>query len=259
MPSIEPQWLSSGTIALTAIALTFVLAGLIKGVIGLGLPTIAMGLLGVFMAPAQAATLLIVPSLVTNVQQMLNGGALRSLLRRLWSMQAAVVIGTLWAPVSLATLDVRLASAGLGTALIAYAALGLASIRFSVSARAQHWVSPLVGLITGAISAATGVFVVPAAPYLQGLGLSKDELVQALGLSFTVSTVALSLRLAFDGSLMFSTTTLGWGLIMPLLAALLGMAIGQKLRGKLGEAAFKRVFFVGLLLVGLHLLFKGLL
>ncbi|MEQ1772898.1 MAG: sulfite exporter TauE/SafE family protein [Burkholderiales bacterium] len=259
MPSIEPQWLSSSAAILAAIAFTFVLAGLIKGVIGLGLPTIAMGLLGIFMPPLQAATLLIVPSLVTNVQQMLNGGALRSLLRRLWSMQLAVVIGTLWAPVSMATLDARIASAGLGAALMVYALLGLASVRFSVTGNAERWVSPAVGLITGAITAATGVFVVPAAPYLQGLGLSKDELVQALGLSFTVSTVALSLRLAFDGSLMFNATTLGWGLIMPLAAALLGMAIGQKLRGKLSEIAFKRVFFAGLLLVALHLIVKGLL
>jgi uncharacterized membrane protein YfcA len=116
-----------------------------------------------------------------------------------------------------------------------------------------------VGLITGAITAATGVFVVPAAPYLQGLGLNKDELVQALGLSFTVSTVALSLRLALDGSLMFNAMPLGWGLVMPLLAALSGMVIGQQWRGKLGETAFKRVFFAGLLLVGSHLALKGLL
>jgi uncharacterized membrane protein YfcA len=258
MPSIDPSWLSPNVI-LAAIALIFALAGLIKGVIGLGLPTIAMGLLGVFMPPVQAAALLIVPSLVTNVQQMLNGGALRALLRRLWSMQAAVVIGTVWAPVSMATLDVRIASAGLGTALMVYALLGLAAVRFSVSSNVERWASPAVGLITGAITAATGVFVVPAAPYLQGLNLGKEDLVQALGLSFTVSTVALTLRLALDGSFMFSTTTLGWGLIAPLLAALAGMAIGQKLRGKLSEATFKRVFFVGLLLVGLHLLLKGLL
>ncbi len=245
-------------VVLAGIAVTFVLAGLIKGVIGLGLPTIAMGLLGVFMPPAQAATLLIVPSLVTNVQQMLDGGALRSLLRRLWPMQVAVVIGTLWAPFSLATLDVRVASAGLGAALVVYAAFGLASIRLAVSNSAQRWASPAVGLVTGVITAATGVFAVPAAPYLQGLGLSKDELVQALGLSFTVSTIALSLRLAWDGSLTWNATSIGWGMAMPLLAALLGMAAGQKLRGKLSEAVFRRVFFGGLLLIGLHLLFKGM-
>jgi len=256
---LESPWLTSSVVVAAAIALTFIVAGLIKGVVGLGLPTIAMGLLGVFMPPAQAATLLIVPSLVTNVQQMLGGGALRSLVRRLWSMQVAAVAGTLWAPVSLATLDARVASAGLGAALIVYATLGMASVKFSVSDRAQRWASPLVGLITGAITAATGVFAIPAAPYLQGLGLSKDELVRALGLSFTISTLALSWRLASDGSLVISAATVGWSVAMPLLAALLGMAIGQKLRGKLSEGTFKRVFYTGLLLVGLHLLLKGLL
>ncbi len=250
------------TIVVAGIAATFLLAGLIKGVIGLGLPTIAMGLLGVFMPPAQAATLLIVPSLVTNVQQMLDGAALRSLLRRLWPMQAAVVIGTLWAPISLATLDVRVASIGLGAALVVYAAFGLASMRLAVSNSLQRWASPAVGLVTGVITAATGVFAVPAAPYLQGLGLSKDELVQALGLSFTVSTIALSMRLAWDGSLTWyagNTASIGWGMVMPLLAALLGMALGQKLRGKLSETTFRRAFFSGLLLIGLHLVIKGML
>ena len=227
--------------------------------VGLGLPTIAMGLLGIFMPPVQAATLLLVPSLVTNIQQMLTGGALRSLLRRLWSMQLAVVIGTLWAPISVATLDAKIASAGLGTALVIYAAMGLGSKKFPVSARAQRWASPLVGVVTGAITAATGVFVFPAAPYLQGMGLQKNELVQALGLSFTVSTAALACRLAMDGSLVVNATTSGWNLVVPLLVAILGMTIGQLLRGRMGEAIFKRTFFIGLLLVGIHLMLKGLL
>jgi uncharacterized membrane protein YfcA len=174
-------------------------------------------------------------------------------------MQLAIVLGTLWGPVSLATLDAHVASAGLGAALMVYAVLGLGAIRFAVSGHAQHWASPLVGLITGVITAATGVFVFPAAPYLQGIGLRKEELVQALGLSFTVSTIALSWRLASDGSLMFGAAIGGWSLIVPLLAAFAGMMIGGKLRGKLSEAVFKRVFFVGLLLVGSHLLLKGLL
>ncbi len=37
-----------------------------------------------------------------------------------------------------------------------------------------------------------GVFAIPAVPYIGALGLSKDELIQALGLSFTVWTIALA-------------------------------------------------------------------
>ena len=36
------------------VVVTFILAGTVKGVIGLGLPTVAMGLLGLAMPPAHA-------------------------------------------------------------------------------------------------------------------------------------------------------------------------------------------------------------
>src|SRR5450830_2016967 len=80
---------------LSAIAVIFLLAGMVKGVVGLGLPTVAVGLLGLFMPPLQAAALLIVPSLVTNVWQLLAGGRFVWLLRRLWLMLAGIVVGTL--------------------------------------------------------------------------------------------------------------------------------------------------------------------
>jgi len=79
---------------LAATAGAFLLAGFIKGVIGLGMPTVAIGLLGLLMAPAQAAAILVVPSLVTNVWQFAVGGDLFALVRRLWPMLAGICIGT---------------------------------------------------------------------------------------------------------------------------------------------------------------------
>jgi uncharacterized membrane protein YfcA len=51
------------------VSAVFFLAGFVKGVIGLGLPTIAMGLLAIVMSPVEAAGLLILPSLLTNAWQ----------------------------------------------------------------------------------------------------------------------------------------------------------------------------------------------
>lgn len=174
------------------------------------------------------------------------------------ALQLGVMVGTLWAPVSLVTLDAHLASVGLGFALIVYALLGLLAIPLAVPRRGEGVYSFATGLATGAITAATGVFVFPAVPYLQALSLKKNELVQALGLSFTVSTVALFLRLVFDGSFAVGQMPGGWSLLLPLPAALLGMAAGQALRGRVGEKGFKRLFFAGLLLIGLYMLARGL-
>jgi len=240
-------------ILLLWIALIFLPAGLVKGVIGLGLPTIGMGLLALLMPPAEAAAMLALPSLVTNVWQMLAGRRLAAITRRLWPMMLGVCLGT-WAGAGLMTgVSAHYATAGLGVALILYAIVGLTAFRFSLRGRLEPILSPVIGAITGVITAATGVFVIPAVPYLQGIGLEKDELVQALGLSFTISTLALAASLAAGG--VFVPT-----MIVPTLVALcvslLGMWLGQVVRERLSPTTFRRCFFVGLLLLGAWLAVK---
>ena len=77
------------------VSAVFVLAGVVKGVIGLGLPTLSMALLALWMPPATAAALLIAPSLVTNLWQLQPWGGVPAMLRRLAGMQAGIVAGTL--------------------------------------------------------------------------------------------------------------------------------------------------------------------
>lgn len=230
--------------------LTFLLAGFIKGVIGLGLPTVSMGLLSVIIAPAQAASLLIVPSFVTNVWQLAAGPRFGALARRLWPMMLGVIAGTLAGAGFMTSDSGGRAVIGLGIALIAYAIVGLTAVKFSVPPRAEIWLGPVVGIITGLITAATGVFVIPAVPYLGALGLAKDDLIQALGLSFTISTIALAAALMESGA--FAGATIGVSLIA-LMPALIGMAIGGWVRGRVSEIVFRRCFFIGLLALGLHL------
>jgi uncharacterized protein len=237
------------------IALTFVLAGFVKGVIGLGLPTVAVGLLGLVMAPAEAAALLVVPSLVTNLWQLFAGPRFGALLRRLWPMLVAICLGT-WAGAGLLTGgSAGHATAALGAALVLYALVGLGRLQLRVSPRWERRLSPLIGAATGLVTAATGVFVLPAVPFLQALGLDKEDLIQALGLSFTVSTIALAVGLAHDGA--FGGGTLGHS-ALAIVPALAGMGIGQWIRLRVRPALFRRCFFLGLLVLGADLLIRGL-
>lgn len=180
----------------------FVLAGFVKGAIGLGLPMISMGLLALFMPPVEAAAILTVPSLVTNVWQMLAGPRLGAVLQRLWPMMLGVCLGT-WA--------------GAG------------------------WM--------------IGVFAIPAVPYLQAIRLEKEELVQALGLSFTVSTAALAFNLTAAGALNIS---LAGATIGALAMAAIGMGFGQAVRRAWQPDTFRLWFFAGLLVLGLYLVARAL-
>ena len=233
---------------------TFLLAGTIKGVIGLGLPTIAMGLLGLAMAPTQAAALLIIPATLTNVWQLTFGGHLQVLLRRLWPLLLAIFIGTGFGTLWIGMVGGAWAIRGLGAALMVYALSGLFLPTLRIGAVQEGWLAPLCGLLTGVITSATGVFVIPAVPYLQALGLSRDELVQALGLSFTVSTLALAAGLSWRGALGGGELSAS---LLALIPALLGMWLGQWLRQRISAVLFKRVFFIGLGVLGGHLLVSG--
>src|ERR1700735_18163 len=249
MPSIEP-------FPVVVATLSFLLAGFVKGVIGLGLPTVSMGLLSVVMPPAKAASLLIVPSFVTNVWQLAAGASFTRLAHRLWPMLAGVVLGTLAGTGLLTGSQAGQAAVALGFLLMLYAVLGITSVRFSVSPAAEWWLGPLIGALTGLATAATGVFVIPALPYLGALNLDKEDLIQALGLSFTVSTIALATSLVTGG--VFALGDIGASTLV-LAPALLGMAAGGAMRGRFSEQTFRRVFFGGLLVLGAHLASRAVL
>jgi len=240
------------------ICAVFALGGFVKGVVGLGLPTVAMGLLSVLMAPAQAAALLVVPSFITNLWQIFGPG-FYALLRRLGLMLigvcAGVALGAGWLA-GPARPGGGWPALALGIALLVYAALGLLKRRAVVRPAHEPWLGPLVGVATGLVTAATGVFVIPAVPYLQALGLAKDDLVRALGLSFLVSTIALGASLGHGGALPIDTLTASLAALLP---ALLGMALGQWVRARVEAETFRTVFFCGLLLLGVYLALRAAL
>lgn len=241
---------------LVAVAAAFFFAGAIKGVIGLGLPTVAVGLLGLIMPPAQAAAILVVPSLVTNVWQAFAGGSVLALARRMWSLLLGICIGTLIGAFWLARNQATDASMWLGIALVIYAVLGLFNVHFSVPRRAEGWLGLIVGVSTGAITVATGVFALPGVPYIHALHFERDRLVQALGLSFTVSTVTLAAALAYAGEI---RPSLAAPVAIALVLAPAGMWLGQIVRQRVRPETFRLVFFLSLLALGVHLALRGLL
>jgi uncharacterized protein len=239
-----------------SITLTFFLAGLVKGVTGMGLPTVAMGVLGAVMTPVEAASILIVPSFVTNLWQLLTGPSLAILAKRLWPMMAGITAGTIVAS-SLLTADMSgWTTMGLAAALALYAGVSLLARPLSVPAGAEAWLSPLIGLATGAVTGGTGVLVIPAVPYLQALGFNKDDLVQALGLSFTVSTFALAIGLIWHGAFRLDNLALSALAILP---SLIGMWAGQAVRAKVSPATFRRWFLICLVLLAAELMLRPLL
>ena len=232
------------------IAGVFMLAGFVKGVVGLGLPTVAMGLLAVTMAPSKALAIVIVPAVLTNVWQTLVGPYLPDIMRRLWPLLVGTVLGIWLNAGSLTGPYAHYLPVALGVLLVFYAALGMSQVAFTVARRDEKWIGGVVGVVTGVISAATGVQVIPSMPFLQAIGMEKDELVQALGVFFTVATLALGFTLTRSG-LVNSATALPGAVAMA--SSFAGVFLGQAVRSRMDAERFRRWFLIAMIFLGLYL------
>ncbi|MEJ7932340.1 sulfite exporter TauE/SafE family protein [Ramlibacter sp. AN1015] len=232
------------------VAAVFALAGAVKGLTGMGLPTVAVSLLGLWMAPLQAAALLVAPSLATNLAQC-RGPHLRRLARMLWPAWLGLAAATVLAPPWTAAVDARVL---LGVVLVLYGSWGLARPRLPDLRGSAGLAGFVAGSATGLVASATAVFALPLVPFLQSLRLDKDEMVQALGLGFTVATLSLALRIGAvaPGQLV------GPGPALAVVAAFLGMWLGTRLRGRISAQAFQRSLLLTFILLGVANLAKGL-
>ncbi len=237
-------------------ALVFVLAGLVKGVLGVGLPTIAVGLLSTVMSPAESVALMLVPALLTNVWQAFASKYFWRILRRLWPTFLGILAGTFIASrLGLGLLSPEAASVtriALGITLLIYAAVGLARVKLSVASWAEPWLGSLIGLVTGMLSAVAGIYMIPAVPYYQAVGFEPGEFVQAQGVSYTVSTLAL-MALLMGGNVLDKSNMSAS--VIAVIPAVLGMVLGQAIRNAVRPQVFRLCFYFGMGALGAHLAF----
>jgi len=234
-----------------AVVGTFLIAGTVKGVIGLGLPTVSLALLTVAIDLPHAMALLLVPSFVTNLWQAVVGGSGSAILRRLWPFLLMATV-TVWiGATALTRVDLSLLSALLGALLVVYSTVDLAGLRFRITMRQEMWIGPLVGSANGILTGMTGSFVVPGVLFLQAIGLPRDMLIQAMGMLFTISTLALAVALQENDLLTMELGTLSAAALLP---AIIGMILGQRIRQRLPEQLFRRVFFIALLMLGAYII-----
>lgn len=227
----------------------FLLAGAIKGVIGLGITTVPVGLLTAVLNLETAMALVVFPAFFANLWQASTGGHAKMLISRLWPFLVCACVTIPLGAQALEAASVHVLSALLGVILVIYSVIGLVGLRLTISAKSETWSGPTMGAANGVLTGMTGSFIFPGVVFLQGLGLGRDGLIQGMGMLFTVSTVGLAFALN-ERAIM--TTELASFSIIALLPATIGLFAGQRLRRILSEAQFRAFFQVALIFLGTY-------
>jgi uncharacterized membrane protein YfcA len=235
------------------ISFTFIFAGYVKGIIGLGLPSVSLALLTATLGLKDAMTIMLIPTFCTNILQGVIGGNFIFIIKRFSTLIITAATGTWFATGILARSDAILLSGLLGLSICSYASISLFTPQIPAPDKHEKWLSPIIGVISGLLTGLTGSFIMPGVIYLQATRMPRDMLIQAMGVIFSVATLSLAVSLGGHNLLPKETIIISTFALIP---ALTGMRLGQITRKMIPEKKFRLVFFIGLLLLGSYIITK---
>lgn len=240
--------------SITALLLALFVAGATKGLIGVGMPIVAVPILTLVVDLPVVVGLLSIPLIITNVPQALQGDRALVVLRRLAPILCGLIVGVFLGVRLLATMDSAALKPVVGIALIAIAVLMLLSPRLIVSKAVEPIASPVVGVIgglLGGLAALPGplVFI-----YLIALGIDRDRFVQYSSMFLTVAASLMAITLGGGGLLGWSDALVSAAAALPIF---LGMWAGTFMRQFVSPGLFRKLILGVVVLSGLHLSLHG--
>ena len=242
-----PGWL------LGYIFFAFLLAGTVKGFLGLGLPAVLIATLTLFIPPVEALSLIVVPMLATNVFQYLRSRDRLATARRYWLFALLMLATITVVAVNLPSYPKEFLLASIGFAMALFALTSLSGLSLSVSGNPGWQV--LGGLAAGALGGVSGVWAPPVVIYLMGRNIGKEEFIGAVGFLFMAGSVGL---VAVLGGIDVVTLQVAGRSVATLAVALVGFRIGERLRDRIDGAFFRKCVLVAFLVMGARLMLVGL-
>jgi len=244
-------------------AVAFTVAGFVKGVFGFGFPIITLIILTLTIGLLDALAIIVVPTIVTNIWQSLSGPYLKDITRRMW-LYFVVAITFIWfTSAYLTVVNIKWPTAMLGAVLFIFALSRLLNVSISVP---RKWELPLSvplgainGMLTGMtgsfmLTGMTGSFMVPSVLFMQAMGFQRDMLVQAMGVFFAISTIALAVSLGKNDLISMQHLQLS---LLALVPSIVGLYIGRWIRLRINEERFQQIFLVSVLLLGGYIWYQA--
>ena len=245
----------ASTFVIIAATAALFAGGLAKGVLGVGLPMIALPLLYTSLPIREAVAIMYGPVLLMNVWQAFQGGWFLTALRKFWPMMTAVVAGTWLGAKALVGIDATTLQVIVGATVAGFSLVNLLQPKLAVSPKHFLWLSVVVG-VTGGFFGGLTLFIGPAViMFMVALRIPKEEFIGTIGLVYLLGIIPTGITYVAEGVLRAEH-------IVPTLIAcvpvFVGMLAGQWIRGRVNEDTFRKTLLVALVLIGLNMVRQGL-
>ena len=249
------MFIDASPMLLIAAIAALLAGGVAKGILGVGLPMIALPLLYTSVPIREAIALMYGPVLVMNVWQTFQGGYFMVALKKFWPMMVAVIIGTWLGAKTLVGIDSHLLQIVVGTTVIVFSLVNLLQPKLAIPERHALWISIIVGVIGGFFGGLT-LFIGPTViMFLVALRTPKDEFIGTVGLVYLLGIIPTGITYVAEGVLRAEH-------IVPTLVACIpvfvGMLAGQWIRSRVNEVTFRKVLLIAMVVIGLNMVRQAL-
>lgn len=249
--------LSLPVVGLVAVVVAF--GGLVKGVAGFGYAIASTALLASFLPPSTAVVVMILPMLVANLALLgeLQYQEFTDCLRRFWPYVALAVVGTAVGMTVLDVVPTALLTGGIGAFTLAYVAVKQPWVPLPGERAVAEYcfrTGPLakagLGFVSGFVFGVSNVAVQVVA-YLDSLSLDRATFVGVLAM-ILVGISGLRVGLAWTFGLYESSRLLLYSALVAV-PGVLGVAVGRRLRGHVGDSAERGTVLALLSVIGVRL------
>lgn len=241
--------------SILACAAALLAGGWVKGMLGVGLPMVAIPLMASFVPLREAIAIMYGPVLVTNLYQAFQGGFFLTAIKRFWPMMLAVVLGTWFGSKALVSIDPRWLGGIVGATVAAFSLVNLINPTLRVPERHTLWISLVIG-ITGGFFGGLTLFIGPAViMFLVALKVPKEEFIGTIGLIYLLGMVPTGVFYVIEDTLRLEHV---WPTLLACIPVILGMAIGTMIRGHINETLFRKLLLITLVVIGLNMIRKAM-
>jgi len=236
-------------------AAALMLAGAVKGVLALGLPLVGLPLLTLVVDVPTAISVLMIPLILSNLIQAIEGEGTLALLRRFWALILCLIVGTFIGTALFVRLDHHFLLLTIGVLAIALSTMAILQPHVNVPPRHERWMGPLVGFISGVLGGMSTLFGPPLALYVVGLRTTRDTFVKAISLLYLIAALSLTAGGIAQGST--NTALLTWS-AFAMIPVYIGMLIGRRIRSLIDPERFRLLVLGVVWLTGANLIRMGL-
>ncbi|MEH6739627.1 MAG: sulfite exporter TauE/SafE family protein [Sulfitobacter sp.] len=238
-----------------AIAAIFIFAGVVKGTVGIGLPTVSVGLMSQFVPPHMAIAIVVFPLLFSNIWQIIRSKVSLKTVLDYWLLIALLVV-SLWVTTFFTVqMPAEFLLGVIGTAIVIFATSSLAKSPPKLPNGSNPVAQAVTGISAGILGGLTSIWSPPIVTFLIAKRVENDEFVRAAGLFVFVGAIPLTIGYWQTGLLNGNTAPLSAMMIFP---TLIGFSLGEIIRRRLQPERFRTVLLWMFLLMGINLLRRAI-